>query len=54
MRPNYIREACRLLQQSIIFVEMEDVELEEGDGDFVSSCSSFIHLYLHLFVAAFI
>jgi DNA replication licensing factor MCM6 len=29
VRPIYIREAYRLLQQSIIFVESEDVELED-------------------------
>lgn len=28
MRPIYIREAYRLLQQSIIFVESEDIELD--------------------------
>ena len=31
MRPSYIREAHRLLQQSIIFVEMEDIELDVDD-----------------------
>ncbi|CAE7475799.1 CSON014786, partial [Symbiodinium microadriaticum] len=31
VRPIYIREAYRLLQQSIIFVEMEDIELDADE-----------------------
>lgn len=31
VRPVYIREAYRLLQQSIIFVDMEDIELESDE-----------------------
>lgn len=31
VRPAYIREAYRLLQQSIIFVDMEDVELDTDE-----------------------
>jgi hypothetical protein len=33
VRPLYIREAYRLLQQSIIFVESEDIELDGEEDD---------------------
>jgi len=33
IRPVYVREAFRLLQKSIIFVETEDVELEEIENE---------------------
>ncbi len=29
----YVREACRLLQKSIIFVESEDVELDDNEEE---------------------
>ncbi len=35
VRPIYVREAYRLLQQSIIFVDMEDVELDNEDEGYV-------------------
>jgi hypothetical protein len=31
VQPVYVREAFRLLQKSIIFVETEDIELEDNE-----------------------
>ena len=31
IQPAYVREAYRLLQKSIIFVESEDIELDENE-----------------------
>ena len=33
VRPVYIREAYRLLQKSIIFVETEDIELDDNEEE---------------------
>ena len=34
IKPNYVREAFRLLRKSIIHVETEDVTFDDGDDDF--------------------
>ena len=44
VQPVYIREAYRLLQKSIIFVETEDIELEENEEVLIVTITSNILL----------
>ena len=47
----YVREAYRLLQKSIIFVENEDVELD--DNEEVRQHRIFVFLYLQFEIPRF-
>ena len=48
VRVEYVKEAHRLLQKSIIFVESEDIELEDNEEGWNNYVQSFIYSYTYI------